>query len=81
MDNNRALTENETQELLNAVGHTEILKHAEWQELDFIYKKYGGLGNEMFAINVGLELGYMKGVRAERKRRKEKVTLAACSDV
>lgn len=73
MDNNCALAKNETQELLNAVGYIEILKHSEWQELDFIYKKYGGPGNEKFAMNVALELGYMKGVRAERKRRKEKV--------
>lgn len=65
----------ELQELIKAVRFTKVGAHSEDEEIFALYKLYGGPGNELFSINMAVELGYMKGVRDERKRRKARFIL------
>lgn len=65
----------ELRELVEAVRHTRVMEHSEDEEIVALSRMYGGPGNESLLIDVAINLGYMKGVRDERKRRKAKLTL------
>lgn len=58
----------EFQDLIRTAGKVGIFSHCKETEMETLVKLYGEPYINIVALNAVLEIGYKKGVRAERKR-------------
>lgn len=60
----------ESADLIKAAGQAVIFDHVSQEEMEAIYGIYGGSLDSALAMNVAFEAGYIRGVRAEHRRRR-----------